>query len=72
MGRLSLVDPQLQLKLRKSSVPLELVDERGVVVGNFTPSKDYWLSDEELADALREDRLTYTTEEVLAHLGSLG
>ncbi|HEX7450561.1 MAG TPA: hypothetical protein VF306_23575 [Pirellulales bacterium] len=71
------VDSALGRQLAQADVPLQICDEKGLVLGTFTPEPDYEaaerdrpkLSDEELRQ--RRQGPTYSTEEVLKHLESL-
>jgi hypothetical protein len=74
-----IIDATLLGKLHNLVQPLELCDESGRVMGQFTPQLDLsnyeplepQVSDEELLRRSRSDEKTYTTAEVLAYLEKL-
>lgn len=80
MRQLNGNDPHFHIKLTSALVPLELEDDHGNVVGNYTPAitaedlkaNGAWPTDEELEQATKSTGRTYTTAEVIAHLRSLG
>jgi hypothetical protein len=62
--------------LRRTTGPVQLVDEQGKVLGSFAPAKlsSEELTPEELAELKRRMQAPgprYSTEEVLKHLDSL-
>ena len=73
------VDDTLRTKLRNFSEPLELCDETGRSLARVVPLEDLsqyepWdpsISEEELRRREQSDKW-YSTEEILAHLKSLG
>jgi hypothetical protein len=73
------LDADLRRKLLDLSRPLELCDESGVVLARVLPNPDPTLfeglepsiSDEELQRRRSDKGRTYSTAEVLAHLGTL-
>jgi hypothetical protein len=73
------VDAALRSRLHDLNEPLELCDESGQVLARVVPIPDLseyepvgpQVSDEELLRRLQSDEKTYTTAEVLAHLGNL-
>jgi hypothetical protein len=74
-----IVDEVLRQKLQELKQESELMDASGLVLGTFKPAHPPFkrlpgeptLSDEELRAIEQEDKW-YSTEEVLAHLKSLG
>jgi len=59
--------------LRRSSGPVQLVDEQGNVLGCFAPASSDELSADELAELKRRMRAPgprYSTEQVLQYLAS--
>lgn len=80
MRQLNINDPHFQVKLTTALVPLELVDDAGRVVGRYTPdvtvedlkASGDWGTDEEIEAAANRPGPRYTTEQVIAHLRSLG
>ena len=78
MTRITL-DAELRSRLLNLTQPLELCDEKGIVIARVQPAFDpsQWelneppdLSEEEWAE-LEKSTKWYTTEEVLKHLESL-
>ncbi len=71
------VDSVLSRQLAQTDAPLQLCDEKGIVLGTFTPQPDYEaierarpkLSEEEMQR--RRTGRTYTTEEVIEYLENL-
>ena len=73
-----IVDATLREKLQNLAQPLELLDERGELLGRFTPAVklpgeltgEPQMSEEEWAKT-KQERAPYSTAEVLAHLEKL-
>lgn len=74
------INDQLLAILQSTLSDLEIVDTEGRVVGFFRPEISLqkleatadWPSDEEIEAELNSGRPTFTTEQVLARLRSLG
>jgi hypothetical protein len=70
------VDANLSRQLQSLNQPIHLCDPSGRVIGTFTPSEEWDVtgpdvSDDEILQQLQRKEPTFTTAEVLAHLGRL-
>lgn len=79
MRQVNVKDPNLAVILGTALVDIELVDERGRIVGHYKPTvtmadlevAGVLPSDDELEQARNTSGRTYTTEEVITYLRSL-